>query len=86
VLTTPGVSRHHAHVIVMNADIYIRDLDSKNGTYAGNERIELQVLHHGDVVTISDFQLKFISEADRKQYVSEGGNILHYPLPANANK
>jgi type II secretory pathway predicted ATPase ExeA len=86
VLTTPGVSRHHAHVIVMNADIYIRDLDSKNGTYAGTERIELQALHHGDVVTISDFQLKFINEADRKQHVSEGGNILHYPLPANANK
>ena len=85
VLTTPGVSRHHAHVIVMNSDIYIRDLDSKNGTYAGSERIELQPLHHGDVVTISDFQLKFINEADRKQHISEGGNILHYPLPANAN-
>lgn len=86
VLKAQGVSRHHAHVIVMHADIYIRDLDSKNGTYAGTERIEHQALHHGDVVTISDFQLKFINEADRKQHVAEGGNIVHYPVPANANK
>ena len=86
VLTAPGVSRHHAHIIVMNADIYIRDLDSKNGTYAGMERIELQPLHHGDVVTISDFQLKFINESDHKQLPTEGGKILHYPAPANANK
>ena len=86
VLTAPGVSRHHAHVIVMNADVYIRDLDSKNGTYAGTERIELQPLHHGDVVTISDFQLKYISEADNKQLISERGNIVPYPVPANAKK
>ena len=86
VLTAPGVSRHHAHVIVMNTDIYIRDLDSKNGTYAGTERIELQPLHHGDVITISDFQLKYISEADRKQHVAERGNIVPYPVPANAKK
>ena len=63
VLTSPGVSRHHAHVIVMNKDIYIRDLDSKNGTYAGTERIELQPLH-----------------------ISESGNIVPYPMPANAKK
>ena len=86
VLASPGVSRHHAHIITMNSDIYIRDLDSKNGTYANAERIELQTLYHGDVVTISDFQLEFINEADRKQHVTEGGNIVHYPMPANANK
>ncbi|MDX1811415.1 MAG: FHA domain-containing protein, partial [Gammaproteobacteria bacterium] len=86
VLTSPGVSRHHAHVIVMNSDIYIRDLDSKNGTYAGTERIELQPLHHGDVVTISDFQLKYISELDRKQHISENSNIVPYPVSVNAKK
>lgn len=86
VLTAPGVSRHHAHVIVMNADVYIRDLDSKNGTYAGTERIELQPLHHGDVITISDFQLKYICEADRKQLATERDNIVPYPVPANAKK
>jgi general secretion pathway protein A len=86
VLTAPGVSRHHAHVIVMNNDIYIRDLDSKNGTYAGTERIELQPLHHGDVVSISDFRLKYISELDRKQHISESGNIVPYPVTANAKK
>ena len=86
VLTSPGVSRHHAHVIVMNKDIYIRDLDSKNGTYAGTERIELQPLHHGDVVTISDFQLKYISELDRKQHIPENSNIVPYPVSVNSKK
>jgi type II secretory pathway predicted ATPase ExeA len=86
VLTSPGVSRHHAHIIVMNANIYIRDLDSKNGTYTNSERIELQPLYHGDVVTISDFQLELINKTDTKQHVTEGGNILPYPVPANAEK
>jgi general secretion pathway protein A len=86
VLSAPGVSRHHAHVIIMNTDIYIRDLDSKNGTYAGTERIELQPLHHGDVVTISEFQLKYVRELDTQQHISGHGNIVPYPVPANANK
>lgn len=87
VLTAPGVSRHHAHVIVMmNSDVYIRDLDSKNGTFAGTERVTLQLLQHGDVVTISEFQLKYISELDTQQHITGQGNIVPYPVPANANK
>jgi general secretion pathway protein A len=86
VLTAPGVSRHHAHAILMNADVYIRDLASKNGTYAGTERIDIKPLHHGDVITISDFQLKYITEAAKTQPISEKGKVVHYPVSANANK
>ncbi len=32
-ISDPTVSKHHAELQVMNGEIYLRDLDSTNGTY-----------------------------------------------------
>ena len=37
---TPDVSRRHACVVVRDGRVFLRDLDSKNGTFIANRRIE----------------------------------------------
>jgi DNA-binding winged helix-turn-helix (wHTH) protein len=49
---TPDVSRRHACVIVRDGRVFLRDLDSKNGTFIGNRRIDGETeLANGDEIT-----------------------------------
>ncbi|GJQ67888.1 hypothetical protein Trydic_g16648 [Trypoxylus dichotomus] len=48
------ISREHAHFILENKKLYIKDLGSANGTYINGERVgeeEKQILQNGDIVT-----------------------------------
>ena len=46
----PGVSGHHARVFFEGEDLWIEDLDSKNGTTISGKRVQRQALVNGDVV------------------------------------
>jgi DNA-binding winged helix-turn-helix (wHTH) protein len=49
----PGVSRRHACIRVEGGRAILTDLDSKNGTFVGNERVTSpRVLHDGDEVRL----------------------------------
>ncbi len=53
-LNAPGISRHHARIIVRNGHITIEDLGSKNGTYVGGQRINAtRELKDGDEIRLS---------------------------------
>lgn len=56
------LSRHHASVLVVNAEMVIlKDLDSTNGTFINTMRVTSPTrLRHGDVITIGDEKLVFI--------------------------
>lgn len=56
------LSRHHASILVVNAEtVILKDLDSTNGTFINTMRITTPTrLQHGDVVTIGDEKLVFI--------------------------
>ena len=48
-----GVSRHHAKFIVASdGAVTVIDLDSTNGTFVNDARVELCPLRHGDTVRI----------------------------------
>ncbi|MBC8870945.1 MAG: SpoIIE family protein phosphatase [Planctomycetes bacterium] len=55
------VSRQHAQILREGEDYYIKDLDSRNGTYHNDERIdeELRLLKDRDIVRICDVELAF---------------------------
>jgi DNA-binding winged helix-turn-helix (wHTH) protein len=36
----PGVSRRHARVVVTGSEVVVEDLESKNGTFVGDRRLE----------------------------------------------
>jgi pSer/pThr/pTyr-binding forkhead associated (FHA) protein len=56
----PSVSRRHARIQVSGRDVTIEDLDSKNGTFVGGERVSaVAQLSDGDEVRIGSVVLQF---------------------------
>ena len=48
-----SISGHHAKIITSHGKSYIMDLESKNGTYVNNKRIDKCRLKNGDAITLS---------------------------------
>jgi pSer/pThr/pTyr-binding forkhead associated (FHA) protein len=55
------VSRDHAILVRRNADYYLDDLGSLNGTYVNRSRIESHRLTHGDELQIGKYKLAFLN-------------------------
>jgi DNA-binding winged helix-turn-helix (wHTH) protein len=55
----PGVSRHHARILVSNGEATLEDLGSKNGTYLKGERITSAHLSDGDEIRLGTASLTF---------------------------
>jgi DNA-binding winged helix-turn-helix (wHTH) protein len=59
-LESPTVSRHHARIRIRGGDAMIEDLESKNGTYLGGERLVTPAtLTDGDEVRIGSVTVRF---------------------------
>jgi hypothetical protein len=54
-----GVSRRHAEIFRMGEMFFIRDLDSRNGTFVNEERIKEELLRDGDEVRIGSTVIAF---------------------------
>jgi len=59
VIDSLAVSGYHARIESVAANFVVRDLESTNGTFVNNERVELHALQHGDVVIIGKHELVF---------------------------
>ena len=46
------LSRVHAHLVIQNDSILIKDNDSRNGVYVNNERVKEKLLRPGDQIGI----------------------------------
>ncbi len=57
-LSDEAVSRMHSIIIYENGKIYIRDMDSKNGTYLNGKRIVKEELKNEDILRIGDTTIK----------------------------
>jgi len=51
-LPHPLVSRNHCEIVERDGKLYVRDLDSLNGTFVGNQRVAESVLSPGELLTI----------------------------------
>jgi DNA-binding winged helix-turn-helix (wHTH) protein len=59
-LDAATVSRRHARIVVSDKGTLLEDLDSKNGTFRGNERVTAPVaLSNGDAIRIGSLQVTF---------------------------
>ena len=64
VLSDNSVSRRHAEIHRDKGDVFtIFDLDSMNGVFINNNKINNQILHEGDIVEIGDVSLRFTLHA-----------------------
>ncbi|MGH9335343.1 MAG: FHA domain-containing protein, partial [Vicinamibacteria bacterium] len=72
VLADQWLSRTHAEIRRENTSHFIRDLDSRNGTYVNGMRLSQRVpLQNGDVVTLGDQQLRFVHDASGSVVLTE---------------
>lgn len=77
VLGSKSVSRNHALLSVLNGELYIKDLDSSNGTFINEKRIEgnkSEPLDADDTVTFASFAFQVIAPS-KEVIASTEGNI-----------
>jgi len=59
-LDSPTVSRRHARIVISAAGATLEDLDSKNGTFLGGQRVSTAVaLSNGDEIRVGSVVLRF---------------------------
>jgi len=66
-LDSTTVSRHHARISVRRGEATLEDLGSKNGTFAGENRVEGSTrLRDGDEIRLGEVRLVFRADSDRE--------------------
>jgi adenylate cyclase len=78
-LTDPRSSGNHAYLVCENAKWTLRDLNSSNGTFVNNVKIDLVELTNGDRIQIGTTVMEFSTEemgpaTIEMQVTIEGGN------------
>ena len=58
-----AISGAHAAISHLGDEALLEDLDSTNGTLVNGKAIKKYVLHHGDLIELGKYQLKFVNEA-----------------------
>lgn len=72
------VSRHHAELRAEGDNYWIKDLNSKNGTYVNGNLIEdEQLLANGDHAQVGDTILVFEQEIERKLSPEDTTKVVH---------
>ena len=80
----PSVSRHHAQIFTKYGTSFLRDLNSANGIFIEDLRIELQELLNGTIFTIGNHTLTYqteeipLKENDTDFVSSRAGKVLQY--------
>lgn len=73
-----GVSRNHASVLVLDGEVVIEDLGSRNGTYVNRKLIRgsrQTTLKFGDVIAIGRYRLKLVDEAVTEEVNTTIGEV-----------
>jgi DNA-binding winged helix-turn-helix (wHTH) protein len=59
-IDAPGVSRHHARIVITGDEVTIEDLGSKNGTYVAGDRVTApRRLNNGDQIRLGSVVVRF---------------------------
>ena len=64
VINNLALSRRHAQVEFKGGRFEVVDLQSQNGVYVNQERVERAQLRHGDELQIGKFRLVFFERTD----------------------
>ena len=74
VLEADGVSREHARFVMSGGRVVVEDLESRNGTFVNDEKIERRALRSGDHVRLGpSVQLDFTGDEPKAHGAGKGG-------------
>lgn len=83
----PTVSRRHCEVWAEDDKIYVRDLDSVNGTFVNGSRIRKQRLDPGDLLQVGPLILQLVRAVGEGEQVFQTGLAAEStPIPGNSRK
>ena len=80
VLENRAVSGRHAEIEGTEQGFYITDFHSKNGTFVNHQLVISHKLQHGDIITISKHEMRFLYEDNESQYDEEDTESIHETL------
>ena len=64
VIENLAVSGEHAVFHLQANEVTLEDLNSTNGTFVNGRAVKKQVLHHGDMLEVGKYKIRFESEPD----------------------
>ena len=71
------VSRIHAEFLELDGELVLRDLNSTNGTFVNNLRLQGQTrLRHGDVVHFASFEVRVLEESETQREVDPSMTMI----------
>lgn len=79
VISAKSISRNHAEIFIKESGLWIRDLDSKNGTHVNRQRIDHPTrLHAADVVHFGtvEFRIGLKESAPTVEETSTTGHVV----------
>src|SRR5258708_10293714 len=79
-IADPSVSSHHCEVQLRGSDIFIKDLNSTNGSYVNGAQITESVLKPGQTLRLGQVELKL--EAEGASASIPGAPASSAPLPS----
>jgi predicted component of type VI protein secretion system len=68
-----AVSGDHAVITTIGNDSFLEDLNSTNGTLVNNKPIKKHVLHHGDIIELGKYQLKYENKTQENRPANSHG-------------
>ncbi len=80
VLSHERVSRQHAAIEQRSGGVFLRDLNSTNGTWVGGERITERELRDGDTIKIGSANLVFKSGFREESLTFNSNFTFHQPI------
>lgn len=67
-----AVSGEHANIFTIGEDSFIQDMNSTNGTFINNKRVNKHHLRNGDTITIGKHALVYLNETARTEAAPQG--------------
>lgn len=58
----PSVSSHHCEVLLRGSEVFVKDLNSTNGTFINGEKISESVLKPGQVLRLGQIEMRLEAE------------------------
>lgn len=66
VVDDPGMSRHHAEIVLDSGNASLRDLGSTNGSFVDGERVTTAKLVDGSIITLGRTRIRFSNRGGKR--------------------
>lgn len=84
-LVRSEISRNHAEFFVKGDELYLRDLNSTNGSFINHDQVTGEkVLRHGDVVHFASYEVRVLEEHD--EAVEDENTMTQFNVMPLSNK